>query len=126
MKIAATIAAVALAGISAAGIAACSSGSSASTSTCIGKISGSGGEFSGSIYMSLTDSSGSISASQCNTLVNGGNTAGVTSSVVSSLPSGLNSSCTGTEQQASYTVYSDGSSGGNVLASAVCSSLGHS
>jgi hypothetical protein len=122
MKLAIAIASAALAAGSMAGIAACGGSSpSSSAASCNAKISGNGS----SVYLTLTNPNGSISSSDCNSMVNGsGNVSGVTTAIVSSVPSGLSTSCSGTHQGDNYKVYSDGTAEGGAFATAVCSSLG--
>ena len=96
-------------------------GGSSSSSACDVKIS----TGIGSVYMTVSNPGGSISASDCASLANQSSDPSddATASQVGSLPGGLSSACNGTESGLSYTVYSDGSSEGSVLASAACTGI---
>jgi hypothetical protein len=115
------IAGIAAISFSAVGLVACSSGGGSSASTsCDLQLSSNGT----SVYMVFTDSGAPVSASECQQInSDGGQVAGVSSSVISSLPANLSSDCTGSESGDTYTVYSDGTPTGEAYASAVCSSI---
>lgn len=116
------VAGIAAVSLSAVGLVACSSGggSSSASAPCVVQLSGNGS----SIYMEFSSSSGPVSPAECQQIENdGGQVAGVSSAVVSSLPSGLSSTCSGSEDGYSYSVYNDGSTPSQVYASAACTDI---
>lgn len=116
------VAGIAAVSLSAVGLVACSSGggSSNASTECDIQLSSNGT----SVYMVFTAGGAPVSAADCQQInSDGGQVAGVSSSVVSSLPANLSSDCTGSESGDTYTVYSDGSPTGETYADAVCSSI---